>query len=95
MEPSSAAQINLKLTLDRISEAISLNKDLNTPNNLRWPCSICNKNVLTGQKGIQCDACDKWCHIKCDGTTDETYNYLMSTNDTVSWNCLYCTIRLF
>ena len=93
MSSNSATQIKLKQIFDRITEAISLDKELNTPNNLSFPCSICNKNVLSNQKSVQCDSCNKWCHIQCDGTSMDTYNYLMTTNDTVPWHCLYCTIK--
>ena len=37
-------------TCNRILEAISMDKDLNVANNLRWPCSICNKNVTANMK---------------------------------------------
>ena len=93
MTSNSVSQIKLKQTFDRIIEAISLDKELNPYNNLDFPCSICNKNVLTNQKAIQCDTCNKWCHIQCDGTSLETYNHLMITNDTVSWHCLFCTFN--
>ena len=62
----NVAQIKHQLTFDRIIEAISLDKDLNIHNNLKFPCSICNKNVLQNQPGVVCDTCDKWCHIQCD-----------------------------
>ena len=45
-------------------------KNLNSSNNLKFLHSICDKNVLNNQKAIQCDSCNRWCHIKCDGTTD-------------------------
>ena len=90
---SNSSQIKLNQIYDRIIEAISLERELNSPNNLKSPCSICNKNVLTNQKAIQCDTCDKWCHIQCDGTSSEFYNYLMTTDDTVSWHCLYCIFK--
>ena len=57
------------------------------------PCSICNKNVLSNQKAVHCDSCNKWCHIKCDGTSLATYYYLMSSDDTVLWDCLVCKIK--
>ena len=88
-------QIKLNQTLDRITEAIIQNKNLNTPNNLRFPCSICNKNVLDNQQAVLCETCDKWCHIKCDGTSREMYEYLQNTVDdeAVSWHCLNCTVK--
>ena len=62
------------MTTALVLEAIRNDQNLSTPNNLKFPCSICNKNVLENQKAIQCDSCNMWCHIKCDGTPIETYN---------------------
>ena len=91
--PIDSSQVKLKQTYDRITVAISLHRELNIPNKLKSPCSICNKNVLKNQKAVQCDTCNKWCHIKCDGTSIEMYNYLIITDDTVLWHCLYCTVK--
>ena len=66
----SSISLKLELTHDRILEAISTETELNIPNNLKWPCSICNKNVTTNMKGLRCDTY-KWCHIKCDGMSPE------------------------
>ena len=46
--------------------------------NKNFPCSICSKNVLSNQKAIQCGSYNLWCHIKCDGTSAEIYDKLMS-----------------
>ena len=92
---TNVAQIKLHQTLDRITGAISVNQPLNQLNTLKDPCSICNRNVLDQQAGIKCDACDKWCHIKCNGTSLEEYNYYVSTNEdsNVKWYCLFCTVE--
>ena len=90
---SLASNLKLHLNLERITEAISRQDALNPPNNLRWPCSICNKNVLNNQKGVRCDSCDKWCHVNCDGMSDEYYLYLQSSSDDVLWHCLLCTVK--
>ena len=82
------------LIKDRIVEALSADKDLNSQNNFKWPCSICNKNVTDSMKGIRCDSCKKWCHIRCDGTSAEEYEYLVLNEDTSGdWHCLYCTMK--
>ena len=46
-------------------------------------------------KGMQCDTCNKWCHMKCDFMTVEEYEYFITTNDddSIGWNCLYCTMK--
>ena len=91
----SAKEIKLKNTIERIAGSILAGKMLNPQNNLSWPCSICNKNCLKNQKAIQCDMCDKWCHIGCDGTSDDKYKFYQTTNDNpeIKWFCLYCTIK--
>ena len=43
-----------------IIETIRREEMLNVSNNLKFPCSICNKNVLGNQKAIQCDSCNQY-----------------------------------
>ena len=92
---SDTTEIKLKNTMDRIAGSILAGNSLNPPNNLKSPCCICNKNCLNNQSCIQCDRCDKWSHIKCDGTSLKDYNYYKTTNDSpdIKWFCLYCTIE--
>ena len=42
---TDAIEIALRNNIDRIAGAILLGKELNTPNRLKFPCSICNKSV--------------------------------------------------
>ena len=74
--PNPSRLSKLHLLCERITNAITNETELNPPNNLRWPCCICNKNVTSTMKGIQCDTCNKWCHIKCDCMTIDEYNFL-------------------
>ena len=84
----------LKNNIERILGAIVLDNDLNPPTNLINPCSICNKNCLSNQKWIQCDNCEKRCHIKCDGTTAVEYKfYEDEKNAHIYWHCLYCSVK--
>ena len=82
-----------RINCERIIDALRSDSDLNTPNNLRWPCNICNKNVTPSMKAIQCDSCNKWIHIKCNDISAVEYDYFSSTNDDIDWNCLYCTLK--
>ena len=88
---SAFNSLKYNATYNRILEALSMDSELNTTNNLRWPCSICNKNVTSNMKAIQCDTYQKWCHIKCDGISTKVYETLMYAS--TDWHCLYCTIK--
>ena len=93
MSSCDVTKIKFEQVTERIISAICQDKELNVHNNFHSPCSICNKNVLSNQKAVYCDSCHKWCHIKCDGSTLETYQYLMSTDDTITWDCLVCKMK--
>ena len=41
--------------------------------NPRYPCGTCGRNISQRFKAIQCDICNNWNHIKCDGIT--LYDY--------------------
>ena len=92
---NQAVEIAYENNLERISGAILLGVDLNTKNNLKYPCVICNKSVQNNQHGIACDLCDKWCHRKCDAMTTEMYEFYVNhhENPEVTWHCLYCTMK--
>ena len=80
--------------MDFVIETIRSNSKPKSSRKIKYPCSICNKAVLDNQKAIQCDTCDLWCHIKCDGTSNEKYNYLMlEENSSESWHCLVCIVE--
>ena len=81
------------MNLDLIIEAIKQDKNINRLSNLKFPCSICNKNVLSNQKAIQCDSCNLWCNIKSEGTSIETYNKLMLPPNSNDWHCLLCKVK--
>ena len=86
-----AVDIALQNNIERISGAILADTNLNIPNNLKYPCSICNKNCLKNQLSILCDGCEKWCHLKCDGTTTvEQYKFLEETegDPCIKWSLL-------
>ena len=57
---------------------------------VKYPCNLCQKAVAKNHKGIQCDVCDQWVHIKCNHTSNGEYLYLQ-TSDT-SWSCQKCTL---
>ena len=95
---TEASQIKLKNTLDRIAGAILASRDLNPQptRNIKWPCIICNRPVQNNQKALECDSCQKWCHLNCDGrVTLAEYEFYENNQDNpeVQWCCLYCTLK--
>ena len=64
------------------------------------PCGICQKNVNSNQKAIECTTCKHWIHIKCNGTTAEDYNTMIDNNsllsveqiDNIVWHCNKCLL---
>jgi len=55
---------------------------------VKYPCVICNRAVAKNHKGIQCDTCDLWVHIKCNNTSITEYNHLV--DDDSLWSCRPC-----
>ncbi len=58
--------------------------------NYKYPCGTCHKPVKSNQKGILCDSCNKWYHIKCiDMPVDE---YFRLGNSDEPWECNECLL---
>ena len=61
------------------------------------PCSICFGPVMKNQKGVECDSCKLYAHIKCDGSVSaaeyeiNTIKYGCASES--PWYCLVCRIR--
>lgn len=54
-------------------------------------CGDCSKNVLTSEKAVMCDVCQKWYHTKCQDVQDNTYNFLTDNTDpNIHWYCTKC-----
>ena len=79
--PDSFFSVPDKLT-NIVSRAIIniKNSESNHPprakKNYKNPCSLCHKQVIENQKGIQCNNCENWVHAKCSGTTNKEYQQL-------------------
>ncbi|XP_060799413.1 uncharacterized protein LOC132901016 [Neoarius graeffei] len=56
------------------------------------PCGVCQNQVKSGEKGIQCDSCDVWHHVRClpaeISLTDYQYDVLSSSD--AEWLCHTC-----
>ena len=57
---------------------------------VKYPCNVCHRPVAKNHKGIQCDICDQWVHIRCNHTSIGEYQNLQ--RDDKSWCCQKCTL---
>ena len=62
------------------------------PGPLKFPCINCRKPVKSNQRGIQCDFCDLWVHLKCSPLTIQQYDKLSTSDD--EYFCENCNDRL-
>ena len=52
------------------------------------PCVECGKRVQKNSKAVQCESCDKWCHIRCGTRIDATtYQQVVEGNVDLFWFC--------
>ena len=59
------------------------------PGPVRFPCTVCNCPVCVNQRGIQCDKCVKWTHVKCAHISMDFY-HRMDSQVEFSWFCPSC-----
>lgn len=53
-------------------------------------CGKCDEEVLTGQKALACDDCDKWYHISCENLTNPVYKIFSDKETDHLWFCINC-----
>ena len=58
---------------------------------INHPCGICGKSVNSNHKAIQCDICNHWIHIKCNGLTSNDYASLQNSSE--PWFCTKCIVE--
>ena len=63
------------------------------PGPYKYPCGICAKPVKSNQRGIQCDSCNIWYHIRCMNMNISTYDAL--ANSSCVWECIGCGLLNF
>ena len=61
------------------------------PGPVRFPCGMCGRAVQSNQRGICCDRCDRWFHVRtgCANITGDEYARL--SNSSESWVCNICS----
>ncbi len=57
--------------------------------NYKFPCGVCHKPVKVNQKGILCDLCNLWHHIKCINMPPAEY-FRLAENEEEPWECPDC-----
>ena len=75
--------------IENIMETL-LNGRIKPRSCVKYPCGICYKSVKSNHKAVQCDTCDLWVHIGCNGTSDDEYELLKVSDDL--WECLVCKL---
>lgn len=61
-------------------------------------CGVCNKTVRDKDKGLKCDICNFWHHIKCESIDDKTYEAIKSLDEQddqvlgIHWYCRKCNV---
>ena len=88
--PACGSSVNILLLLVLCSD-IEINLlalGINPGPNCKFPCARCDKPVKSNQKGLQCDACDRWFHSVCEHLPTGDYFALASYDD--SWYCAQC-----
>ena len=62
---------------------------MSQPLKLKYPCSVCHKNVNKNHKAIESTNCYSWSHIKCNNVDQKQYNFYQNNPDE-TFNCLSC-----
>ncbi|CAG2200390.1 unnamed protein product [Mytilus edulis] len=60
------------------------------PGPTKYPCTLCAKAVKSNQKALQCDECNEWTHIKCNGQINEKEYAMFQKHEHLSWSCHNC-----
>ena len=83
MYSNTSCCIRYQLQNDSSVYRILLSGDISlNPGPVRWPCFVFGKAI--NHRSIQCDICDKWCHIgrKCGNVSLTDYEKLI--NDSIN-----------
>jgi hypothetical protein len=71
-----------------------LSGDISTnPGPVKYPCGKCSKPVKRNQRGIYCEDCTYWYHIKCIDLPIDEYQRLSTSSE--SWYCANCILLIF
>ena len=63
------------------------------PGPTKNPCSVCTKAVAKHHRRLNCDSCQKRCHINCGNVSVKDYNRL-AVKTIYKWNCPSCLVSM-
>ena len=58
------------------------------PGPVTFPCGDCGRAVASNHRGICCDTCNQWFHIRCANITPQDYSALSCSIE--DWYCKNC-----
>ena len=59
----------------------------------KFPCSVCDKGLISSSKAVSCDRCDNWTHIMCCEVSVDDYNLCLNSGKPISHVCNVCLLR--
>ena len=59
------------------------------PPNWKYPCIVCANPVKTNQRGLECNTCLKWVHLRCTDLNEDQYKFL-EENINAPFYCQLC-----
>jgi hypothetical protein len=57
-------------------------------------CGTCSTAVTEGDLSVECEICEFWHYISCEGITEETLEVLGANQQTLHWYCKKCNIGI-
>ena len=74
---------------------ILLGGDIQTnPGPTKYPCGMCERPVAKNHRGLECDECRSWVHIKCGDVAPKQYESLLHKTH-FTWICPKCSLPNF
>ena len=55
-------------------------------------CGDCGQLVKDTDKGVECEICLRWFHIKCEEVKDEVYRCIRKDQPGIYWYCKVCEL---
>ena len=64
-------------------------------NTFKYACPACLRTVAKNHRAVECDMCQNWYHIKCEGISPKTYNVMVqaSEKDEFNYICSPCHLN--